>query len=52
MEKYHGENIEYWKDKADEDYYKTPISALKYIAVLEMKIDRLLDEINSTHLRT
>lgn len=29
------ENIEYWKDNAEEDYIKTPISVLKYISELE-----------------
>lgn len=35
MEKYHGNTIEYWKQNAEEDYNKTPMSVLKYITVLE-----------------
>jgi hypothetical protein len=30
-----GNTIEYWKQKAEEDYIKTPISVLKYITILE-----------------
>lgn len=35
METYHGNTLEYWKNNAEEDYLKTPISVLKYITVLE-----------------
>jgi hypothetical protein len=37
MKKYHGNTVEYWKQNAEEDYNKTPISVLKYITVLEEK---------------
>ena len=32
---YHGHTLEYWKNNAEEDYVKVPISVLKYITVLE-----------------
>jgi hypothetical protein len=32
---YHGKTLEYWKQNAEEDYIKVPISVLKYITVLE-----------------
>ena len=32
---YHGHNLEHWKNNAEEDYAKVPISVLKYISVLE-----------------
>lgn len=32
---YHGQTLEYWKNNAEEDYAKVPISVLKYITVLE-----------------
>jgi len=32
---YHGQTLEYWKNNAEEDYQKVPISVLKYISVLE-----------------
>jgi hypothetical protein len=35
MKKYHGRTVDYWKQNAEEDYLKTPISVLKYITVLE-----------------
>ena len=35
MELYHGKTIEHWKNNAEEDYFTTPISVLKYITVLE-----------------
>lgn len=35
MKEYHGKPIEYWKNNAEEDYSKTPISVLKYISILE-----------------
>ncbi len=35
MEKHHGHTLDYWKDNAEEDYIKTPISVLKYITCLE-----------------
>jgi hypothetical protein len=34
-------NLEYWKNNAEEDYYNTPISALKYISKLEDEIHNL-----------
>ncbi len=39
--KYHRQTIEYWKQNAEEDYLKTPISVLKYITVLELAVDGL-----------
>jgi hypothetical protein len=41
MEKYHGNTVEYWKQNAEEDYIKTPISVLKYITVLEEQAEKL-----------
>ena len=41
MEKYHGNTVEYWKQNAEEDYIKTPISVLKYITVLEEQVEQL-----------
>ncbi len=35
MKKYHGRTVDFWKQNAEEDYLKTPISVLKYITVLE-----------------
>jgi len=34
----HGETLQYWKDNAEEDYLKVPISVLKYIAILEEEV--------------
>lgn len=31
----HGEPLDYWKENAEEDYMKVPISVLKYITILE-----------------
>ncbi len=41
MEKYHGNTVEYWKQNAEENYLKTPISVLKYITVLEEQAEQL-----------
>ena len=41
MGKYHGNTVEYWKQNAEEDYIKTPISVLKYITVLEEQAEQL-----------
>jgi hypothetical protein len=41
MEKYHGNTVEYWKQNAEEDYIKTPISVLKYITILEEQAEQL-----------
>ena len=41
MEKYYGNMVEYWKQNAEEDYIKTPISVLKYITVLEEQAEQL-----------
>tara|TARA_R110000772_G_scaffold3031_3_gene11112 strand:- start:3868 stop:4080 length:213 start_codon:yes stop_codon:yes gene_type:complete len=35
MEKLHGHTLEYWKNNAEEDYAKVPISVLKYITCLD-----------------
>jgi hypothetical protein len=40
MEKYHGNTVEYWKQNAEKDYIKTPISVLKYITVLEEQAEQ------------
>lgn len=32
---YEGHTLEHWKNNAEEDYAKVPISVLKYITVLE-----------------
>jgi hypothetical protein len=41
MEKLHGHSLEYWKNNAEEDYLKAPISVLKYITCLEERIEQL-----------
>ena len=41
MEKLHGRTLEYWKNNAEEDYLKVPISVLKYITCLEERIEQL-----------
>ena len=41
MEELHGHTLEYWKNKAEEDYLKVPISVLKYITCLEERIEQL-----------
>jgi hypothetical protein len=41
MEKLHGHTLEYWKNNAEEDYLKAPISVLKYITCLEERIEQL-----------
>ena len=41
MEELHGHTLEYWKNNAEEDYLKVPISVLKYITCLEERIDQL-----------
>jgi hypothetical protein len=41
MKKYHGHTLDYWKNNAEEDYIKTPISVLKYITCLEEHIKQL-----------
>ena len=40
MEKLHGHTLEYWKNNAEEDYLKVPISVLKYITCLEERIEQ------------
>lgn len=44
MELYHGKTVEHWKNNAEEDYYTTPISVLKYITVLEEQVKQMLQE--------
>tara|TARA_R110001592_G_scaffold175169_2_gene414204 strand:- start:143 stop:370 length:228 start_codon:yes stop_codon:yes gene_type:complete len=41
MKKLHGHTLEYWKNNAEEDYLKVPISVLKYITCLEERIEQL-----------
>ncbi len=41
MEELHGHTLEYWKNNAEEDYIKVPISVLKYITCLEERIEQL-----------
>ena len=41
MEKLHGRTLEYWKNNAEEDYLKVPISVLRYITCLEERIEQL-----------
>ena len=41
MEELHGHTVEYWKNNAEEDYFKVPISVLKYITCLEERIEQL-----------
>jgi len=38
MRKYDGHTLNYWKNNAEEDYIKAPISVLKYITCLEKHI--------------
>ena len=42
MEKLHGHTLKYWKNNAEEDYLKVPISVLKYITCLEERIEQLI----------
>jgi hypothetical protein len=35
----HGNTLEYWKSNAEENYATTPISVLKYITILEEKLN-------------
>ena len=35
IKQYHGNTLDYWKQNAEEDYIKVPISVLKYITILE-----------------
>ena len=41
MEELHGHTLKYWKNNAEEDYLKVPISVLKYITCLEERIEQL-----------
>jgi hypothetical protein len=42
----HGETLEYWKENAEEDYIKVPISVLKYITILEEQSNqRVIEEL-------
>ena len=41
MEELHGHTLEYWKNNAEEDYLKVPISVSKYITCLEERIEQL-----------
>lgn len=41
--------IEYWKQNAEEDYIKTPISVLKYIHELEEEIKNNENRSTSLH---
>ena len=34
-------DLEYWKQNAEEDYIKTPISVLRYITELEKEVEML-----------
>ena len=42
MEELHGHTLEYWKNNAEEDYIKVPISVLKYITCLEAENKQLI----------
>ena len=35
-----GNTLEYWKNNAEEDYLKVPISVLKYITILEEIVNK------------
>ena len=35
------EDLSYWKQNAEEDYLKTPISVLRYISEVEKVINKL-----------
>lgn len=37
-------DLEYWKNNAEEDYVKTPISVLRYISELEKEVKQLGDK--------
>lgn len=43
------EDLNYWKNNAEEDYITTPISVLKYISKLEEELEQA---INYTHSST
>lgn len=45
MNTYHGKTIEHWKNNAEEDYFTTPISVLKYITVLEEQAKQMDKEL-------
>ena len=45
MNTYHGKTIEHWKNNAEEDYFTTPISVLKYITVLEEQAKQMEKEL-------
>jgi hypothetical protein len=45
-----GENLEYWRKNAEEDYLHVPISVLKYISELEMEIENRLTQKDITKL--
>lgn len=52
--KYRGKSIEYWRNNASEDYVSTPISVLKYIAVLEdltTEVTRLREALEEGELK-
>jgi hypothetical protein len=51
MKKYRGHTVEYWKQNAEEDYIKTPISVLKYITVLEEQAEQLnIDAVDGLYI--
>tara|TARA_R110000868_G_scaffold136883_2_gene350120 strand:+ start:842 stop:1162 length:321 start_codon:yes stop_codon:yes gene_type:complete len=47
----HGETLEYWKENAEEDYIKVPISVLKYITILEEQSNqRVIEELEEAEV--
>lgn len=48
MEKCQEITVQYWKQNAEEDYIKTPISVLRYITVLEKHARQLQEEVKTT----
>lgn len=44
MNTYRGKTIKHWKNNAEEDYFTTPISVLKYITVLEEQAKQMEKE--------
>jgi hypothetical protein len=50
MKKYHGKTVKYWRQNAEEDYLKTPISVLRYITVLEEQAKLLYEQNSKTYV--
>lgn len=42
-------DLKYWRENAEEDYMKVPISVLRYISELEKNKTELQDRLNACH---